>query len=174
MLDIKKIRVNADEVIEGLKKRGITGVVEKIQGIDEKRRELIVKTEGLKAKRNEVSKQIPKLKKEGKDVSDTLLEMKKVAEDIKEIDADLAVLDKDLESILLATPNLPHEDVPIGDSDEDNIEQRKWGEPRSFEFEPKAHWDIGTGLGILDFETAGKVTGARFTFYKGLDRKSVV
>lgn len=168
MLDIKKIRVNADEVREGLKKRGITGVVEKIQDIDEKRRELIVKTEGLKAKRNEVSKQIPKLKKEGKDVSDTLLEMKKVAEDIKAIDADLGVLDKELESILLATPNLPHEDVPIGDSDEDNIEQRAWGEPRNFEFEPKAHWDIGTGLGILDFETAGKVTGARFTFYKGL------
>lgn len=168
MLDIKKIRVNADEVREGLKKRGITGVVEKIQGIDEKRRELIVKTEGLKAKRNEVSKQIPKLKKEGKDVSDTLLEMKKVAEDIKAIDADLGVLDKELESILLATPNLPHEDVPIGDSDEDNIEQRKWGEPRDFTFEPKAHWDIGTGLGVLDFETAGKVTGARFTFYKGL------
>lgn len=168
MLDIKKIRVNADEVREGLKKRGITGVVEKIQGIDEKRRELIVKTEGLKAKRNEVSKQIPKLKKEGKDVSETLAEMKKVAEDIKAIDADLAVLDKELESILLATPNLPHEDVPIGDSDEDNIEMRKWGEPRSFAFEPQAHWDIGTGLGILDFETAGKVTGARFTFYKGL------
>jgi len=168
MLDIKKIRTNEDEVIAGLKKRGITGVVEKMKQIDEERRGLIVKTETLKAKRNEVSKQIPVMKRAGEDVTELLSEMKKVSDDVKAIDADLAVLDVQLNTLLLSTPNLPHADVPVGDSEDDNIEQRTWGEPRKFAFEPQAHWDIGTNLGVLDFETAAKVTGARFTFYKGL------
>lgn len=168
MLDIKKIRTNADEVIAGLKKRGITGVVEKMKQIDSERRELIVKTETLKAKRNEVSKQIPVMKRAGENVDALLSEMKQVSDDIKAIDADLSVLDSDLNTLLLSTPNLPHADVPIGESEDDNIEMRKWGEPRKFDFEPQAHWDIGTNLNILDFETAAKVTGARFTFYKGL------
>ncbi|MBT3319166.1 MAG: serine--tRNA ligase [Clostridia bacterium] len=168
MLDIKRIRTNADEVIAGLAKRGITGVVEKMKQIDEERRELIVKTETLKAKRNEVSKQIPVMKRAGENVDELLNEMKQVSDDVKAIDADLAVLDSELNTLLLSTPNLPHADVPVGDSEDDNIEQRKWGEPRKFDFEPQAHWDIGTNLGVLDFETAAKVTGARFTFYKGL------
>ena len=168
MLDIKRIRTNADEVIAGLKKRGITGVVEKMKQIDSERRELIVKTETLKAKRNEVSKQIPVMKRAGENVDELMVQMKQVSGDVKAIDADLAVLDSELNTLLLSTPNLPHEDVPIGDSEDDNIEMRKWGEPRKFAFEPQAHWDIGTSLGVLDFETAAKVTGARFTFYKGL------
>ena len=132
------------------------------------RRELIQETESLKAKKNEVSKQIPIMKREGKDVSALLEDMKKVSDDVKQIDAKLAVLDSELNDMLLSTPNLPQDDVPVGASDEDNVELRKWGEPTRFDFEPKAHWDIGTNLGVLDFETAAKVTGARFTFYKGL------
>ena len=168
MLDIKKIRNNPEEVIAGLKKRGVTGAVEKMMEIDEQRRELIQETESLKAKKNEVSKQIPIMKREGKDVSALLEDMKKVSDDVKEIDAKLAVLDSELNDMLLSTPNIPQDDVPVGASDEDNVELRKWGEPTRFDFEPKAHWDIGTNLGVLDFETAAKVTGARFTFYKGL------
>ena len=136
--------------------------------IDERRRELIKETESLKAKKNEVSKQIPIMKREGKDVSALLEDMKKVSDDVKQIDAKLAVLDEELNNMLLSTPNIPQDDVPVGASDEDNVELRKWGEPTRFDFEPKAHWDIGTNLGVLDFETAAKVTGARFTFYKGL------
>lgn len=168
MLDIKRIRNNPDEVIAGLKKRGLTGVVEKMSEIDDKRRELILKTETLKAKRNEVSRQIPVMKRAGEDVKELLSQMKQVSDDVKVIDAQISVLDVQLNDLLLATPNLPHEDVPIGQSEDDNIELRKWGEVREFVFEPLAHWDIGTNLGILDFETAAKVTGARFTFYKGL------
>ncbi len=119
MLDIKRIRANADEVIAGLAKRGIVGVVEKMKQIDSERRELIVKTETLKAKRNEVSKQIPVMKRAGENVDELLSEMKQVSDDVKAIDADLAVLDEQLNGLLLSTPNLPHEDVPVGDSEED-------------------------------------------------------
>lgn len=168
MLDIKRIRNNPDEVKTGLEKRGVTGVVEKVLALDEERRALIVKTEGLKAKRNEVSKKIPAMKKAGEDVAPLLQEMKQVSEETKAIDGELSAIDGQITDILMSTPNIPMDDVPVGASDEDNIEVKKWGEPREFPFEPLAHWDIGTSLGILDFETAAKVTGARFTFYKGL------
>jgi seryl-tRNA synthetase len=168
MLDIKRIRTVPEEVIAGLAKRGVTGVVEQVQELDEERRALIVKTESLKAKRNEVSKQVPLKKKAGEDVEALFALMKQVAEEIKSIDADLNVIDTKINDILLSTPNEPLPDVPAGASDAENVEIRRWGEPRKFEFEPKAHWDIGTSLGILDFETAAKVTGARFVFYKGL------
>lgn len=168
MLDIKKIRNNPEEVKKQLEKRGVSGVVEKVLVLDEKRRSLIIETETLKAKRNEVSKNIPAMKKAGNDVTELLQEMKQVSEQVKAIDANLAIVDDEITMILLSTPNLPMDDVPVGASDADNIEIRKWGTPRKFEFEPLAHWDVGTALGILDFETAAKVTGARFTFYKGL------
>lgn len=168
MLDIKRIRTNPDEVREGLKKRGVTGVVESILELDEKRRKLIADSEALKARRNEVSKSIPQRKKAGEDVEPLFAEMKIVAEQIKDADASLASIEAEIDNILLTTPNIPMPEVPIGESDADNVEIRKWGEPRKFDFTPLAHWDIGTELGILDFETAAKVTGARFTFYKGL------
>jgi seryl-tRNA synthetase len=168
MLDIKRIRTNPQEVKEGLKSRGVTGVVEKVSALDEKRRELIMKTEALKAQRNEVSRQIPTMKKAGQDTSRLLEEMKQVAEEVKGIDSQLAGMDSEIAHILLSTPNVPMGDVPVGTSDKDNVEIRRWGEPRRFEYEPLAHWDIGTALGILDFETAAAVTGARFVFYKGL------
>ncbi len=168
MLDIKRIRTVPEQVGANLAKRGVTGVVEQVAELDEQRRTLIVKTENLKAQRNEVSKQVPIKKKTGEDVEALFAEMKQVADDIKALDAELAVIDAKINDILMSTPNEPLGDVPVGLSDADNVEIRRWGEPRSFEFEPKAHWDIGTSLGILDFETAAKVTGARFVFYKGL------
>ena len=168
MLDIKRIRTVPEEVIAGLAKRGVTGVVEQVAELDEERRALIVKTEGLKARRTEASKQVPLKKKAGEDVETLFAEMKQVADEIKSIDTDLCAIDAQINNILMSTPNEPMSDVPVGSSDADNVEIRRWGEPRQFDFEPKAHWDIGTNLGILDFETAAKVTGARFVFYKGL------
>ena len=168
MLDIKRIRTNPEEMKAGLASRGVTGVVEKLLALDEKRRELIVKTESLKARRNEVSKKIPAMKKAGEDTAALMEEMKRVSEETKRIDAELAAIDDEITAILLGTPNVPLPDVPVGESERDNKEVRRWGEPRQFDFEPKAHWDIGTMLGILDFETAARVTGARFVFYKGL------
>ncbi len=168
MLDIKRIRNNPEEVKSGLAKRGLSGVVEKALEIDEERRSLILKTEALKANRNEVSKQIPVKKRAGEDVTEQLKQMKQVSDDIKVLDAKLSALDEQLNELMMSTPNIPSDDVPVGQSEEDNVEIRTWGTPKQFAFSPLAHWDIGVNLGILDFETAAKVTGARFTFYKGL------
>ncbi len=168
MLDIKRIRISPDEIREGLKKRGVTGFVEEVLAVDEKRRNLISSSEALKARRNEVSKSIPVLKKEGKDIEPLLQEMKQVSDEIKKSDAELASVEDDISRLLLSTPNVPLPDVPAGESDADNVEVKKWGSPRKFDFKPLAHWDIGTALGILDFETAAKIAGARFTVYKGL------
>ncbi len=167
MLDIKRIRTNPDEVRSRLETRGVTGVVEQVTGLDEQRRALIVKTEALKAQRNEVSKSVPARKKAGEDVTALFEEMKRTAEQIKEIDTELEAIDTQLQNILLSTPNIPLGDVPVGKDDTSNVEVRRWGTPRTFDFEPKAHWDIGTALGIYDFETAAKVSGARFVFLRG-------
>ena len=168
MLDIKLIRSNPEKAIADLKKRGVTGTVEQITALDEKRRVLIVETETLKARRNTVSKSIPAMKKAGEDTSSLLAEMKQVSADIKAMDTQLADIDSEITDILLRTPNLPADDVPVGETDADNEEMHRWGTPRNFAFDPLPHWDIGTTLGILDFETAAKVTGARFVFYRGL------
>ena len=167
MLDIKRIRNNPEEIREGLAKRGVTGVVEQVTALDETRRALIVDTETRKARRNEVSKQIPAMKKAGEDVAPLLCEMKQTAEEIKAIDERLAAVEAQMDELLLCTPNVPLPDVPVGKNDADNVEIRRWGNPRTFDFTPLAHWDIGVALDILDFETAAKVTGARFTFCKG-------
>ncbi|MDD5016513.1 MAG: serine--tRNA ligase [Eubacteriales bacterium] len=168
MLDIKRMRNNPEEIKNGLEKRGVTGVVERVLLLDEERRRLIVEAEALKARRNDASKTIPAMKKAGKDVSPLLQGMKQVADDIKAIDASLGSVEEEMAGILMSTPNVPLEGVPVGTSGAGNKEIKKWGTPRAFEFPLLAHWDIGTALGILDFETAAKVTGARFTFYKGL------
>jgi len=167
MLDIRRIRNFPDEIREGLQKRGVSGAVEKILALDEKRRSLIVITESLKAKRNEVSKLVPSLKKEGKDTGPLMAEMKRVGDEIKSMDDELSKIDSQIYELLLATPNVPLPDVPVGENDSGNVEIKRWGAPREFPFAPLAHWDIGASLGILDFETAAKVTGSRFTFYKG-------
>ncbi|NEZ48010.1 serine--tRNA ligase [Clostridium niameyense] len=171
MLDLKKIRNDKEQIKESLRNRGEnfdTNIIDEVVSLDEKRRNILVKVETLKSKRNKVSSEIPKLKKEGKDVEGIKAEMKKLSEEVKAYDAKVSEIDDKIEYIMLRIPNIPNPNVPDGESDEDNIEIRKWLDPKSFNFETKAHWDIGTDLNILDFERAGKVTGSRFTFYKGL------
>lgn len=168
MLDIKRIRMNAKEVKEALEKRHGSFPIDEVIDMDENRRKLLIEVEEMKARQNSVSKEIPKLKKEGKDVSEVLKEMKTLSEDAKEIDVKVKEIDEKLKELLLEIPNTPDKSVVIGESDEDNVEIRKYGQPREFDFEIKAHWDLGTDLGILDFERASKITGARFTIFKGL------
>ena len=169
MLDIKRIRKNPEALVAAMKARRNKGAdVSGLLELDEKRRSLIVEVEALKAKRNEDSAKVPQLKKQGLDASELLAEMKLVADKIKELDAELSEIDAQLDDLLMKIPNIPHESVPDGADDKDNAEIRRYGKPTEFSFEPKAHWDIGEALGILDFANAGKITGARFTVYRGL------
>ncbi|GER68519.1 serine--tRNA ligase [Weizmannia acidilactici] len=169
MLDMKFLRANFDEVKKRMQHRGEDlADFEKFGGLDKKRRELIMESEKLKNKRNEVSQQVAVLKREKKDATHLIEEMREVGDKIKSLDAELKEVEAELESLMLSIPNIPHESVPIGDSEDDNVEIRKWGEVRQFGFEPKPHWDLAANLDILDFERAAKVTGSRFVFYKGL------
>ncbi|HAZ38047.1 MAG TPA: serine--tRNA ligase [Clostridiaceae bacterium] len=171
MLDIKRIRTNPQAIKDAMAVRGEEfdpSMIDEVVALDEKRREILAEVETLKSKKNSESQQVPKLKREGKNVDELLADMRALSDKIKEQDEELSKVEQNIEYILLRIPNIPHPDVPKGKTDADNVEIRKWGEPRKFDFEPKAHWDIGTDLDILDFERAGKVTGARFTFYKGL------
>ncbi len=171
MLDIKRIRMNEEEIKEALSKRHGDFPIDEVVKMDEKKRKLLTEVEEMKAKQNSVSKEVPKLKKEGKDVKDLLEEMKNLSQNVKEKDLAVKQLDLEIKEMLLEIPNAPHESVVIGESDEDNVEIRKYGEPRKFDFDIKAHWDIGADLDILDFERASKITGARFTLFKGLGAK---
>lgn len=169
MLDIKRIRKNPDELIAAMKSRrnkgaDVSGLIE----LDEKRRELIQEVELLKAKRNETSAKVPVFKKQGLDATEILNEMKVVADRIKLLDGELSEIDAQLDAFLLKIPNIPHSSVPDGADDKDNSEIRRYGKPTEFDFEPKPHWELGENLGILDFASAGKITGARFTVYRGL------
>ena len=168
MLDLKMLRMDMENVKKALSVRNEDFNLDGFTLLDEKRRSLLQEVEQLKNHQNTVSKTIPSLKKEGKDISDTLNEMKKLSERIKDIDQEIREVESKINELVLTIPNIPHESVPSGNTDEDNIEIRKFGEPTKFEFEAKAHWDLGTNLGIFDFESAAKVTGARFTVYKGL------
>ena len=168
MLDMKFFRTNPDAVAEALKKRNAQISLDKFLELDKQRREYIQEVEKLKNKRNTVSQEIARLKKEKKDAEALIAEMGEVSREIKELDERVRETDEQLKSILLEIPNIPHESVPVGENDEDNKVIRQWGEPTEFDFEPKAHWDIGEDLNILDFTAAAKVTGARFTFYRGL------
>lgn len=169
MLDMKFLRNNFDEVKRKLDHRGEDlSALDDFLELDERRRELITETENLKARRNEASKQISVLKREKKDATDTIKEMRDVGEKIKAYDTELADIKEKLDHIMLSIPNIPHESVPVGEDEEDNIEIRAWGDIREFNFEAQPHWDVATGLDILDFERAAKVTGSRFVFYKGL------
>ncbi|EMF1714347.1 serine--tRNA ligase [Listeria monocytogenes] len=169
MLDVKLLRNNFDEVKQKLQNRGEDlGEFEKFGELDKRRRTLIVETEALKSQRNEVSQEIAKLKREKQDADAKIEEMSVVGDRIKTLDIELREIDEKLDMILMSIPNIPHESTPVGESEDDNVEIRKWGEVRAFDFEPKAHWDLGTDLDILDFENAAKVTGSRFVFYKKL------
>ena len=170
MLDIKLIRENPDLVKRAMKTRNkdMDALVDEILEIDARRRELSAKRDQLKARQNAAGKMIPQLKKEGKDTSELMAEMNAVKDAIKADDEELTALENKQKSIMYEFPNIPSETTPVGKDDSENVEIRRWGEPRQFDFEAEAHWDIGARLGILDPETAAKVTGARFHFYKGL------
>ncbi|WP_078556426.1 serine--tRNA ligase [Bacillus alkalicellulosilyticus] len=169
MLDIKVLRGQFEEVKQKLETRNedISGI-EKFQELDEQRRNLIVEVEELKQRRNTVSQEVAQLKREKKDADHLIQEMKQVSDDIKKLDESLREIEAELEGILLTLPNIPHDTVPVGQTEDDNQQVKTWGDIREFSYEPKPHWDIATDLGILDFERASKVTGSRFVFYKGL------
>ena len=166
MLDIKVIRTETERVKKALARRKEVVDIDALLALDNERREALFEVEKKKNAQNEESKKIPVLKKEGKDVSALFEDMKKLSDEIKEYDEKIRNLDEQINKVMLTIPNIPADDVPDGETDEDNVEVRKFMEPTKFDFEPKAHWDIGADLDILDAPTAGKVTGTRFTFYK--------
>ena len=169
MLDIKKIREDYEGMKAGVERRtkGSFGI-ERIPEIDGKIRAAKGEVEPMKARLNSVSKEIGKLKKAGEDTSAIMAEMKELSAGIKKKDEELSALEAELKEALLGIPNVPADFVQVGEDDTDNVEIRKFMEPTTFDFEPKAHWDIGTDLDILDWERAGKIAGTRFTVYKGL------
>jgi seryl-tRNA synthetase len=168
MLDIKKIRENPELVKDSLTRRGEdTGIVDTLILHDEERRRLVYEVEKLKQRRNEVSNEIAEMKRKGQDTKGAILEMRQVGERIKEMDNAIRQIERKVNDILLSIPNIPHESVPYGKDESENVEVRRWEEPESFDFEPKPHWEIGANLGILDFERAAKISGARFTVFRG-------
>jgi len=167
MLDLRFIRENPGVVKRALEKRGENISIDDLLAKDERRRELIQEVEALRAERNKTSEEIGRLKKAGEDAQDLIRRMRSVSAEIKQIDEELNDVQRGINDVLLRIPNIPHESVPVGKDESENVEVYRWGEPRCFDFEPRPHWDLGVGLDILDFERAGKVTGARFTFLKG-------
>ncbi|MBQ5970514.1 MAG: serine--tRNA ligase [Clostridia bacterium] len=170
MLDIRLIREDPDRVKRAMRTRNkdMDAVIDEIIAIDQKRRELASKRDSLKAEQNAASKQIPQIKKAGGDIGEIMAKMNRVKEAIKADEDELNALEAKQRQLILEIPNIPSDTTPIGKDDSENVEVRRWGTPPTFDFEAKAHWDIGAALGILDPETAAKVTGARFHFYKGL------
>ena len=169
MLDLKRIRTDFDTVAEKLINRGVaTTTLTELKDLDAKRRELLVQAEELKAKRNTVSAEIAQAKRNKENAEDKIAAMQNLSTEIKALDAELIAIDEQVTAIITILPNTPHDSVPIGVDEEDNVEVRRWGTPRIFDFEPKAHWDLGENLDILDWERGAKVTGSRFLFYKGL------
>jgi len=169
MLDVKRIREDYEKVLAAVESRGKGdfGLPVALR-VDSERRELITETEQMKARQNADSKEIPRIKASGGDASELLAEMKSLSEKVKEKEAMIAEDDETLKDILLGVPNTPDESVPIGEDDSYNVELRRHSEPPSFGFEPKAHWDLGTDLDVLDFERAAKISGTRFAINKGL------
>ena len=168
MLDIKFVKENLAAVQEMLKNRQNKTSLDGFEQLEEKRRAILAEVEALKNKRNTVSKQVGLMKKNGENTDAIFAEMRQVGEQIDKLDAELKQVENDLREIMLRIPNMPKDDVPIGVDENDNPEKRRFMEPTKFNFEPKAHWDLGADLDIIDAERAAKVTGARFTFYKGM------
>ncbi|RLB02312.1 MAG: serine--tRNA ligase [Deltaproteobacteria bacterium] len=171
MLDLKFVRENTDVVSKMIVDRGVDLDIEKFKEVDRKRREIIQEVEALKHERRVVSDEIARLKKSGEDASEIIQKMKSVSQRIKSLDAELEEVNKQLQEIMLNIPNIPHESVPVGKDEKDNPVVKRWGEKPKFDFEPLPHWEIGEKLGILDFERAAKITGARFTLYWGAGAK---
>lgn len=169
MLDRKWLRNNFSKIKSRLEKRGEDlSALKGFGDLDERRRKIITKVEELKAKRNEVSKQISLIKKEKKDASQAISDMQEVGKEIKQLDTELDDVEEKLDHIMLSIPNVPHESVPIGEDEDDNVEVRQIGDIPNFDYDIQPHWDIATNLDIIDFERAAKVAGSRFAFYKGL------
>lgn len=169
MLDIKKLRSDFATAEAKLATRGVKKeLLENFVELDEKRRELIVKAEKLKKYRNTVSGDIALLKRNKENADDKIKEMREVGDEIKVLDDELVAIDTALSEIAATLPNLPHDSVPVGADEDENVELRRWSTPKTFDFEPKAHWDIAEELDILDFECGAKVAGSRFVYYKGL------
>ncbi|SHI45075.1 serine--tRNA ligase [Parasporobacterium paucivorans] len=167
MLDIKLLRNNFEEVKEAMASRNEDFDLDKFKELDENRRKLLAEVELLKNEQNKASKQVPLMKKEGRDTSVLMQEMKELSNKIKEFNGQVNDAELELNNYMLTIPNIPNKTVPPGKTDEDNVEIRRWGEPTSFDFEPKPHWDLGSDLDIIDAEAGAKVSGSRFTFYKG-------
>ena len=168
MLDLKFVRDNLPLVEQALNNRNASVDLTEFTGLEKRRREVLVEVEALKSKRNTVSQEVSRLKKAGQDAEALILEMRGVGDKIAELDGEVKDIETKLTTILLYIPNIPHASVPVGADEEANPEIRRWGEPRKFDKQPLAHYEIGEKLGILDFERGGKVSGARFTFSKGL------
>ena len=169
MLDMKLLRNDPERVRTALANRGKSlDDVAAFAELDGRRRELLQESEALKNRRNTVSQEVARKKKAGEDAEDLIVEMRDVSDRIKTLDEDIRLVEEKLDAIVLSIPNVPHESVPIGRTEADNVEIRRKLEPRTFPFEPKPHWEIAQALGIVDTEAAGKVTGSRFVFYKGL------
>lgn len=168
MLDLKFVRNNPEIVKEALVKRNADVNLDQFLQDEEARRKILVEVEELKAKRNKVSEEIARLKKKKENADDLIVEMREVGQAIKESENSLNEIEQRMQDILYLIPNIPNKDVPIGTDENDNEEVRRWGTPRKFDFEPLAHFEIGEKHDVLDFGRAGKVTGTRFTFYKGL------
>lgn len=168
MLDMKFVREHLDEVKAMLKNRCNPLSLDDFEGLEQRRRGILGEAEALKGQRNTVSKEISRLKKQGEDAEALVKDMRAVGDKIAVLDEELREVEARLRDIMLNIPNMPHEDVPLGKDETENPELRRWGEPTRLSFAPKAHWELGEDLGILDFERGAKVSGARFTFYKGL------
>ncbi len=169
MLDIKRIKQDLENIKHLMDLRGEADFsLDEVIALDNKRIELLQKVEVMKSESNADSKLIPQYKKEGKDTTELMADLKRLSDGIKVLDEEVKAVETELFNKMLTIPNVPNPKVIKGDTDEDNLEIRKWGEPTKFDFEAKAHWDVGTDLGILDFEAGGKITGARFTLYKDL------
>ncbi|CAJ1317213.1 serine--tRNA ligase [Paenibacillus sp. PK4536] len=168
MLDVKILRNDYARVEQALQSRGKSlDLIAEFPALDSKRRELLQETELLKNRRNVVSGDVAKRKKNKEDAEELILEMREVSDRIKGLDEEIRQLEAQIDMMMLSIPNIPHSSVPVGASEEDNVEIRRHGDPREFAFTPKAHWDVAQDLDIIDFEAAAKVTGSRFAFYKG-------
>ncbi|MBQ7794192.1 MAG: serine--tRNA ligase [Clostridia bacterium] len=168
MLDIKILRNEPEKIIEALKNRNNDLDISPAIELDKQRREILYKVEQMKASQNEITKKIPAMKKAGENTDAVFAEMKQLSNEIKELDSKVSAIDEELNSFMLRIPNIPNASVPVGNDDSDNVEVRRWGEPRKVDFTEKPHWDIGTDLDILDFDRGAKIAGTRFTVYKGL------
>jgi seryl-tRNA synthetase len=168
MLDLGFVRDNLELVKQKMRERGVPDLLADFEGLDRERRKHLAEAERRKARRNKVSDEIAALKKQGLDASAQIAEMQELKGEITDFDSKVEDVDSRLRDVLTNVPNLPHSSVPVGKGAADNQEIRRWGEPRQFDFEPKAHWDLGPALGILDFERAAKIAGARFAVYWGL------